>query len=240
MGPTELWLQRALLLLYGCVLFMPWGQRPWVLRFGCLGSSPPGVVTPCCGGCEFELEFSQTERTLKLGECGRVFMGCSGFVHGLAWCSLADSCADFGIITELIYEHVPALRSVKRAFLLRSDARRLVPRQTSQALSRDSSSPTSSCRVLLLIGSSGFPFFSALLISTLRQLAHHRLVNLAILATGVFGVDAAGGALSNQAAVILAHGRCRRRRPPSTAAIIIAIYRNRRTPLVDEYDAMRQ
>ena len=66
-------------------------------------------------------------------------------------------------------------------------------------------------------------------------------VNLAILAFGVFGVDAAGGALSNQAAVIalmvmaVAAGEA-----TVGLAIVIAIYRNRHTPLVDEYDAMRQ
>ena len=66
-------------------------------------------------------------------------------------------------------------------------------------------------------------------------------VNLAILAFGVFGVDTAGAALSNQAAVIalmvmaVAAGEA-----TVGLAIVIAIYRNRHTPLVDEYDAMRQ
>jgi NADH-quinone oxidoreductase subunit K len=66
-------------------------------------------------------------------------------------------------------------------------------------------------------------------------------VNLAIIAFGIFGVDLDGNALSAQASVValmvmaVAAGEA-----TVGLAIVIAIYRNRHTPLVDEYDAMRQ
>ena len=61
-------------------------------------------------------------------------------------------------------------------------------------------------------------------------------VNLAILAFGAFIP-----ALKDHASVIALHVIAVAAAEATVGlAIVIAIYRNRRTPLVDEYDAMRQ
>jgi NADH-quinone oxidoreductase subunit K len=72
-------------------------------------------------------------------------------------------------------------------------------------------------------------------------------VNLAIVAFGAFGVarDAAtgspAGSLAAQGSVIaLMVIAVAAAEATVGLAIVIAIYRNRHTPLVDEYDAMRQ
>jgi NADH-quinone oxidoreductase subunit K len=70
-------------------------------------------------------------------------------------------------------------------------------------------------------------------------------VNLAIVAFGAFGVthDAAGNtvSLAAQGSVIaLMVIAVAAAEATVGLAIVIAIYRNRHTPLVDEYDAMRQ
>jgi NADH-quinone oxidoreductase subunit K len=63
-------------------------------------------------------------------------------------------------------------------------------------------------------------------------------VNLAIVAFGAFGD---GKAMAAQASVIaLMVIAVAAAEATVGLAIVIAIYRNKRTPLVDEYDAMRQ
>ena len=61
-------------------------------------------------------------------------------------------------------------------------------------------------------------------------------VNLAIVAFGSFVPSLAGDA-SVIALIVMAVAAAE---ATVGLAIVIAIYRNRRTPLVDEYDAMRQ
>ncbi len=63
-------------------------------------------------------------------------------------------------------------------------------------------------------------------------------VNLAILAFAAFGADAAMAAQGSVVALMVIAVAA----AEATAglAIVIAIYRNKKTPLVDEYDAMRQ
>ena len=71
-------------------------------------------------------------------------------------------------------------------------------------------------------------------------------VNLAIVAFGAFGVavDAVTGAKTSLAAqgsiVALMVMAVAAAEATVGLAIVIAIYRNRHTPLVDEYDAMKQ
>ena len=71
-------------------------------------------------------------------------------------------------------------------------------------------------------------------------------VNLAIVAFGAFGVvtNAATGVTTSLAAqgsiVALMVMAVAAAEATVGLAIVIAIYRNRRTPLVDEYDAMKQ
>jgi NADH:ubiquinone oxidoreductase subunit K len=71
-------------------------------------------------------------------------------------------------------------------------------------------------------------------------------VNLAIVAFGAFGVvtNAATGATTSLAAqgsiVALMVMAVAAAEATVGLAIVIAIYRNRHTPLVDEYDAMKQ
>jgi NADH-quinone oxidoreductase subunit K len=61
-------------------------------------------------------------------------------------------------------------------------------------------------------------------------------VNLAIIAFGAFTLE-----LQNDASVIALMVMAVAAAEATVGlAIVIAIYRNRRTPLVDEYDAMRQ
>lgn len=61
-------------------------------------------------------------------------------------------------------------------------------------------------------------------------------VNLTIIAFGAFTLD-----LQNDASVIALMVMAVAAAEATVGlAIVIAIYRNRRTPLVDEYDAMRQ
>jgi NADH-quinone oxidoreductase subunit K len=61
-------------------------------------------------------------------------------------------------------------------------------------------------------------------------------VNLAIVAFGAFVAGlAAGGSVIAIMVIAVAAAEA-----TVGLAIVIAIYRNRRTPLVDEYDAMRQ
>lgn len=62
-------------------------------------------------------------------------------------------------------------------------------------------------------------------------------VNLSILAFGVFGdhATAAGGSVIALMVMAVAAAEA-----TVGLAIVIAIYRNRKTPLVDEYDSMRQ
>ena len=63
-------------------------------------------------------------------------------------------------------------------------------------------------------------------------------VNLAIVAFGAFGGTAAAAAQGSVIALMVmavAAGEA-----TVGLAIVIAIYRNKRTPLVDEYDAMKQ
>jgi NADH-quinone oxidoreductase subunit K len=63
-------------------------------------------------------------------------------------------------------------------------------------------------------------------------------VNLAIVAFGAFGTAASSAAQGSVMALMVmavAAGEA-----TVGLAIVIAIYRNRHTPLVDEYDAMRQ
>jgi NADH-quinone oxidoreductase subunit K len=66
-------------------------------------------------------------------------------------------------------------------------------------------------------------------------------VNLSIVAFGAFGAfgdtDAAAAQASVIALMVMAVAAAE---ATVGLAIVIAIYRNRRTPLVDEYDAMRQ
>jgi NADH-quinone oxidoreductase subunit K len=63
-------------------------------------------------------------------------------------------------------------------------------------------------------------------------------VNLAILAFGVFSPVA--GAAAQGAVIALMVMAVAAGEATVGLAIVIAIYRNRKTPLVDEYDAMRQ
>ncbi len=68
-------------------------------------------------------------------------------------------------------------------------------------------------------------------------------VNLAIIAFGAFGAfrDAAGRPSPADASVIaLVVMAVAAAEATVGLAIVIAIFRNRRTPLVDEYDSMRQ
>ena len=63
-------------------------------------------------------------------------------------------------------------------------------------------------------------------------------VNLAIVAFGAFGTAASAAAQGSVMALMVmavAAGEA-----TVGLAIVIAIYRNRRTPLVDEYDSLRQ
>jgi NADH-quinone oxidoreductase subunit K len=63
-------------------------------------------------------------------------------------------------------------------------------------------------------------------------------VNLSIVAFGQFGTAAAAAAQGNvMALMVMAVAAAE---ATVGLAIVIAIYRNRKTPLVDEYDAMRQ
>jgi NADH-quinone oxidoreductase subunit K len=61
-------------------------------------------------------------------------------------------------------------------------------------------------------------------------------VNLTIVAFGAF-IPALNGSASVIALMVMAVAAAE---ATAGLAIVIAIYRNRRTPLVDEYDAMRQ
>jgi NADH-quinone oxidoreductase subunit K len=61
-------------------------------------------------------------------------------------------------------------------------------------------------------------------------------INLAIIAFGAF-VPALNGNASVIALIVMAAAAAE---ATIGLAIVIAIYRNRKTPLVDEYDAMRQ
>ena len=63
-------------------------------------------------------------------------------------------------------------------------------------------------------------------------------VNLAIVAFGAFGASAAAAAQGSVIALIVIAVAAAE--ATVGLAIVIAIYRNRQTPLVDEYDAMRQ
>ena len=63
-------------------------------------------------------------------------------------------------------------------------------------------------------------------------------VNLAIVAFGAFGASAALAAQGSVIALIVIAVAAAE--ATVGLAIVIAIYRNKRTPLVDEYDAMRQ
>jgi NADH-quinone oxidoreductase subunit K len=63
-------------------------------------------------------------------------------------------------------------------------------------------------------------------------------VNLAIVAFGAFGADAAMAAQGSVVALMVIAVAAAE--ATVGLAIVIAIYRNKRTPLVDEYDAMRQ
>ena len=79
--------------------------------------------------------------------------------------------------------------------------------------------------ILFAIGSFGF-------------LARRNAVNLAIVAFGLFGPRAesiAQGAVFALMVMAVAAAEA-----TVGLAIVIAIYRNKKTPLVDEYDAMRQ
>ncbi len=62
-------------------------------------------------------------------------------------------------------------------------------------------------------------------------------VNLAIIAFGAFSDLAPGESASVIALIVMAAAAAE---ATVGLAIVIAIYRNRKTPLVDEYDAMRQ
>jgi len=63
-------------------------------------------------------------------------------------------------------------------------------------------------------------------------------VNLSIVAFGQFGTAASAAAQGNvMALMVMAVAAAE---ATVGLAIVIAIYRNRKTPLVDEYDAMRQ
>jgi NADH-quinone oxidoreductase subunit K len=63
-------------------------------------------------------------------------------------------------------------------------------------------------------------------------------VNLAIVAFGAFG--AAAGMAAQGSVVALMVIAVAAAEATVGLAIVIAIYRNKRTPLVDEYDAMKQ
>ena len=62
-------------------------------------------------------------------------------------------------------------------------------------------------------------------------------VNLAIVAFGAFGTAASAAQGSVMALMVMAVAAAE---ATVGLAIVIAIYRNKKTPLVDEYDAMRQ
>jgi NADH-quinone oxidoreductase subunit K len=63
-------------------------------------------------------------------------------------------------------------------------------------------------------------------------------VNLAIVAFGAFGTAAAAAAEGSIVALMVMAVAAAE--ATVGLAIVIAIYRNKKTPLVDEYDAMRQ
>jgi NADH-quinone oxidoreductase subunit K len=63
-------------------------------------------------------------------------------------------------------------------------------------------------------------------------------VNLAIVAFGAFGAFGAQAARASVIAIIVMAVAAAE--VTVGLAIVIAIYRNKKTPLVDEYDAMRQ
>ena len=63
-------------------------------------------------------------------------------------------------------------------------------------------------------------------------------VNLSIVAFGAFGTDAAMAAQGSVVALMVIAVAAAE--ATVGLAIVIAIYRNKRTPLVDEYDAMSQ
>lgn len=63
-------------------------------------------------------------------------------------------------------------------------------------------------------------------------------VNLAIVAFGAFGTSAASAAQGSIFALIVI--AIAAAEATVGLAIVIAIYRNKQTPLVDEYDAMKQ
>ncbi len=63
-------------------------------------------------------------------------------------------------------------------------------------------------------------------------------VNLAIVAFGAFGTGAASAAQGSIFALIVM--AIAAAEATVGLAIVIAIYRNKQTPLVDEYDAMKQ
>ncbi len=63
-------------------------------------------------------------------------------------------------------------------------------------------------------------------------------VNLAIVAFGSFGADAAMAAQGSVVALMVI--AIAAAEATVGLAIVIAIYRNKKTPLVDEYDSMRQ
>jgi NADH-quinone oxidoreductase subunit K len=63
-------------------------------------------------------------------------------------------------------------------------------------------------------------------------------VNLAIVAFGAFGADAAMAAQGSVVALMVI--AIAAAEATVGLAIVIAIYRNKKTPLVDEYDSMRQ
>jgi NADH-quinone oxidoreductase subunit K len=63
-------------------------------------------------------------------------------------------------------------------------------------------------------------------------------VNLAIVAFGAFGVNAAAAAQGSVIALMVIAVAAAE--ATVGLAIVIAIYRNKQTPLVDEYDQMRQ
>ena len=63
-------------------------------------------------------------------------------------------------------------------------------------------------------------------------------VNLAIVAFGAFNPDPAIAAQARRSRS--SSSRSPRPKPRSGSPIVIAIYRNRRTPLVDEYASMRE
>ena len=63
-------------------------------------------------------------------------------------------------------------------------------------------------------------------------------VNLAIVAFGAFGTAASSAATGSIVALMVMAAAAAE--ATVGLAIVIAIYRNKKTPLVDEYDSMRQ